>query len=257
MVGCGIWLTHQFSGISSVVYYLATIIRMGGVIDKQKVLWISLAPAGISLISSLFAVLLVGKVGRRNLTLISLCGVIIALMIIAAGFQLSDQNTLIEDFNVTAESAFLTSKSCKTDDAHKQTLVFCSSKFSWSIPIGLILYLGFFDIGLAPMPWVINSEIYPLWAKSMCQSTAMTVNWLSNFFITISFLPLSSTLSNYGIFYLYAAIAFISFVFLICFLPETKGITLEDDEKLLHSNLKKSLHVFPDDLALRIAESQI
>ena len=52
--------------------------------------------------------------------------------------------------------------------------------------------------GMGPMPWTINSEIYPLWARSTGTSVATMVNWLSNLVISMTFLTLTNTLTIYG-----------------------------------------------------------
>ena len=52
-----------------------------------------------------------------------------------------------------------------------ETLLFaadyCPSDVAWIVVLGLCLYLFFFAPGMGPMPWTINSEIYPLWARSV------------------------------------------------------------------------------------------
>ena len=42
---------------------------------------------------------------------------------------------------------------------------YCPSEVAWIVVVGLCLYLFFFAPGMGPMPWTINSEIYPLWAR--------------------------------------------------------------------------------------------
>ena len=57
---------------------------------------------------------------------------------------------------------------------------YCPSNYAWLIMVGLVLYLFFFAPGMGPMPWTLNSEIYPLWARSFGVSVATSVNWAFN-----------------------------------------------------------------------------
>ena len=59
--------------------------------------------------------------------------------------------------------------------------------------IVLFLYLMFFAPGMGPLPWTINSEIYPTWARSTAIAIATTVNWLCNLIVSMTFLTLTDT----------------------------------------------------------------
>ena len=55
----------------------------------------------------------------------------------------------------------------------------------------LFLYIASFAPGMGPLPWTINSEIYPTWARSTAIAIATTVNWLCNLIVSMSFLTLT------------------------------------------------------------------
>ncbi|KAI1306078.1 Proton myo-inositol cotransporter [Halotydeus destructor] len=111
----------------------------------------------------------------------------------------------------------------------------CPSKYSISTLIGLCLYLLFFSPGMGPMPWTINSEIYPLWARSACFSTSTAFNWFFNLLVSLTFLDLTKAITKYGAFYLYAGFGAFGFVYFFVALPETKGKSLEDTAQLFGS----------------------
>ncbi|XP_021001952.1 proton myo-inositol cotransporter isoform X3 [Parasteatoda tepidariorum] len=114
------------------------------------------------------------------------------------------------------------------------TYEWCPTKYSWITFLGLMLYLFFFAPGMGCMPWTINSEIYPLWARGTCYSIATSTNWLCNFVISLTFLDLMQAITKYGAFYFYDSLAVIGFVWLFLMLPETKGVSLEDVEGLFN-----------------------
>ena len=109
---------------------------------------------------------------------------------------------------------------------------YCPSSTAWLIILGLGVYLFFFAPGMGPMPWTINSEIYPLWARSTGNSLATSTNWAFNLLVSMTFLSLTEAITKQGTFYLYTGIAFIGLVYFYSVLPETKGVTLEEVEKI-------------------------
>ncbi|GLH14933.1 Proton myo-inositol cotransporter [Gryllus bimaculatus] len=108
----------------------------------------------------------------------------------------------------------------------------CPSKYSWITVTALGIYLLFFAPGMGPMPWTINSEIYPMWARSFCNSVATSTNWIFNLLISMTFLSLTELLTKQGAFYLFAGLAGLGLLLLFFMLPETKGKTLEEMETL-------------------------
>ena len=104
--------------------------------------------------------------------------------------------------------------------------------YAWLTIPSLFIYIMFFAPGMGPLPWTINSEIYPNWARSTCIAIATAVNWIFNLVVALTFLTLSDTLGPTWTFALYAGLAFMGLLFVISFVPETKGQSLEQVEKL-------------------------
>lgn len=109
---------------------------------------------------------------------------------------------------------------------------YCPTPYSWMPMVGLVLYLISFAPGMGPMPWTINSEIYPLWARSTGNAASTFMNWTFNLAVSMSFISLTESLTRYGTFWLYACLAFAGAILLALILPETKGRTLEEVEGL-------------------------
>lgn len=90
---------------------------------------------------------------------------------------------------------------------------------------------------MGPMPWTVNSEIYPLWARSTGNACSSGVNWVFNVLVSLTFLHTAEYLTYYGAFFLYAGFAGLGLLFIYGCLPETKGKKLEEIESLFESRL--------------------
>ncbi|KAA8580014.1 hypothetical protein FQN60_005549, partial [Etheostoma spectabile] len=114
---------------------------------------------------------------------------------------------------------------------------YCPTSYSWLVLLGLVCYLAAFAPGMGPMPWTINSEIYPLWARSTGNACAAGVNWTFNVLVSLTFLHLAQYFTYYGAFFLYSSMALLGFFFIYGCLPETKARHLEEIEALFENQL--------------------
>ena len=88
------------------------------------------------------------------------------------------------------------------------------------------------SISLGPIFWLMNSEIYPLRVRSKAAAVGTMANWVSNFAISLTFLPLIDLLGRSGVFFLYGAVGVFTIWFVWKLVPETKGKHLEDIESI-------------------------
>lgn len=109
----------------------------------------------------------------------------------------------------------------------------CPSKYGWLALIGLGLYIIFFSPGMGTVPWVVNSEIYPLRYRGICGGMASTSNWVSNLIVSQSFLSLTDAIGTSYTFMIFIFITVAAIIFVIIFVPETKGLPIEEVEKML------------------------
>lgn len=284
IIGCFLQFSQQFTGINTVMYYTASIFELSGIHSKKIALLMSSLTAFVNFLFTIVGYILVERVGRRRLMLVSMSGTVLSLILLGSGFQFAYMNSpkvtgTINNSshespcNTISECSYCTRNPdcgfCFTEGQthgtvakaycmrvdpthHEQTQTgnctssaneefiwayeWCPSAYAWVTLVGLVLYLIFFAPGMGPMPWIINSEIYPSWARSFCQSSATSVNWLTNLLTSMTFLSLTRIITKQGVFYLYGCITLVGLIFLVYVLPETRGKSLEDLETLFASD---------------------
>ena len=94
----------------------------------------------------------------------------------------------------------------------------------------VVLAIGVYAMSLAPITWVVLSEIFPNKVRGRAMSMATLSLWVAAFAITFTFPVLNKALGSYGIFWLYSGICLLGFLFIRARLPETKGKSLEEIE---------------------------
>ncbi|KAK9050048.1 hypothetical protein SSX86_030983 [Deinandra increscens subsp. villosa] len=181
------------------MYYSPTIVQMAGFRSNQLAILLSLMVALMNAVGTIVGIHLIDHSGRRKLALSSLFGVILSLILLAAAFFL-------------ASSGF--------------------ANVGWIAVLGLTLYISFFAPGMGPVPWTVNSEIYPESYRGICSGMSATVNWISNLIVAQSFLSVADAVGTDWTFLILAVIAVAAFVFVYVFVPETKGLTFEEVERI-------------------------
>nr|XP_020449195.1 proton myo-inositol cotransporter-like [Monopterus albus] len=284
IVGCGLQMFQQLSGINTVMYYSATILQMGGVRDDKRAIWLAAVTSATNFVFTLVGVWLVGRGGRRMCFLLTVAGTGLSLSFLAVGFLLSalssppitlhqvdSQNSTCrlygscehcmldsncgfcyrENASGVYDSSCVPVNQASSDHAawgscSNQTEAadspfwaynYCPTSYSWIVLLGLILYLAFFAPGMGPMPWTVNSEIYPLWARSTGNACSAGVNWIFNVLVSLTFLHVAEYLTYYGAFFMYTGLVVLGLLFVQGCLPETQGLQLEDVENLFSGQL--------------------
>jgi len=106
------------------------------------------------------------------------------------------------------------------------------------LPVLLLVLaaIGCYAMSLAPVTWVVISEIFPNRIRGAAMSIAVSALWLACFLLTFTFPMLNTQLGAAGTFFLYAAICAVGFAFILSKLPETKNKSLEQIENELVDN---------------------
>ncbi|HET7324329.1 MAG TPA: sugar porter family MFS transporter [Halococcus sp.] len=192
IVGVGLAILQQATGINAVLYYAPTIFSSIGLGSLASIL----ATVGIGIVNvaaTLIAIRLVDRSGRRPLLLVSVTGMTVMLGILGGIFWFSGLSGVV----------------------------------AWVAVVSMILFVAFFAVGLGPVFWLMISEIYPLEVRGSGEGVASVANWGMNLIIAVTFLTLVQTLGRGLTFWLYGIVAAIAIVFVYTQVPETKGRSLE------------------------------
>ncbi len=196
IVGVGLAIFQQVTGINTVIYFAPTIFKAAGIGSTASTI---LATAGIGLVNvlvTLLAIRLIDRAGRRVLLLVGLAGMAVSLAVLGGGFLLGGGGQVL----------------------------------GWVTALSLAAYVGFFAIGLGPVFWLLISEIFPLALRGRGTSAATFANWASNLGVALTFLLLVDGIGPAATFFLYAAMSVAAWVFTKALVPETKGKSLEQIE---------------------------
>ncbi len=196
IVGLGLAIFQQITGINTVIYYAPTIFKFAGITATGPAI---LAGAGLTMVMWFFhvlAIFLLDRVGRRPLLLVGVAGQVVGLAILGAAFQFPQLASFKSDVAIT----------------------------------GLVIYVACFAFGLGPIFWLLISEIYPLKVRGAAMSAVTVTNWALNLLVAVTFLTLVGFLGQGVTFWLYGVVAVGAWVFFYLQVPETKGKTLEQIE---------------------------
>ncbi|XP_063616758.1 facilitated trehalose transporter Tret1-like [Cydia splendana] len=199
-ISLGLMLFQQFSGINAVVFYASDIFKKSGsTIDKNLA---SIIIGIVNFISTFIATAIIDRLGRKMLLYISSVSMVITLVALGGYFY------------VLESGADVTS-------------------IGWLPLTSLVIYVLGFSVGFGPIPWLMLGEILPSKVRGMAASTATSFNWTCTFIVTTSFKSIDAAINMSGTVWLFAVICMAGLFFVIFFVPETQGKSLEEIEKKL------------------------
>jgi sugar porter (SP) family MFS transporter len=106
----------------------------------------------------------------------------------------------------------------------------------WPVLLLVIIAIGIYSMSLAPITWVVLSEIFPNRLRGVAMSVATFSLWIASFILTFTFPILNDLLGASGTFWVYSLICVFGYLFIKNKLPETKGKSLEEIELELNKN---------------------
>ncbi|KAH9694265.1 hypothetical protein WN944_028356 [Citrus x changshan-huyou] len=202
MVGVGIQILQQLSGINGVLYYTPQILEQAGVGVLLSNLGISSASASL-LISGITTLLMLPSIavamrlmdisGRRTLLLSTIPILITSLVVLVL-------SSVIKMGSVVHASIST---------------------------VSVVLYFCCFVMGFGPIPNILCSEIFPTRVRGICIAICALVFWIGDIIVTYSLPVLLNSVGLAGVFGMYAVVCVISWIFVFIKVPETKGMPLE------------------------------
>ena len=193
-IGIGLATVQQATGINTVNYYAPTILEKSGLGVSASLV----ATIGVGVTSVLMTILgiwLLGFVGRRRMLVIGFSGVVGSQALLAIVFLLPQ-----------------------------------SDLASYTILAAMMLFVAFVQCFIGTCVWLLLSEMFPLAIRGFAMGIAVFALWTVNAAISFLFPIVVNALGSTGTFGLFVLVNIASLVFVIKFVPETKGHSLEDLE---------------------------
>ncbi len=196
IIAVALAILQQITGVNTVFYYASLIFRdQVGNQSTSSALGLNVIIGGINFLATIVALWIIDRVGRKPLLLASSAGMAASLLALGTAFRYHP------------------------------------------VPSGLVLaailaYVTSFGIGMGPGVWVLMSELFPTRIRGRAMAIATVALWLASLLLTVTFLSLVSAVGPSATFWVYAALSAFTFVFLWLVVPETKGKSLEQIERM-------------------------
>lgn len=192
VIGVGLAMICQFSGINAIMYYAPEIFKSIGA-GRDAAFSQTVSIGVVNVLFTFVAVSLVDKAGRKALLIGGSIAQVIALAAVG--------------------------------------IMFAKGIGGYWLLFFIVLFTGAFASAMGPVPWIIISEIFPTKIRGQAMSVATLVIWASCYLVSQTFPMLVDGIGNAKTFWIYALCSLAGLVFVVALVPETKGKTLEEIER--------------------------
>ena len=203
ILGIALAVTQQVTGVNSIMFYGSQILTHSG-FSTDAALVGNIGNGIISVAGALFGLYIVGKIGRRTMLTIGLCGVLTANILIGVISSTLEGSPLLPYFILTLT----------------------------------VIFLGFQQSCVSPATWLMISEIFPTRMRSTCMGLTVLCLWCTNFLVTLIFPILLGIVGISNTFFIFGALCVCSLIFVRTSMPETKHLSIEDIERKFRSEYK-------------------
>ncbi|MBQ3443482.1 MAG: sugar porter family MFS transporter [Selenomonadaceae bacterium] len=195
-IAMGVAICQQISGVNSIMYYGTQILTEAG-FSTQAALIGNIANGVISVSATFFGIWMMGRHGRRPLIMTGQIGTMACLCAIGISSNIFEGSTALP------------------------YVVLCLT----------VTFLFFQQGFLSPVTWLLLSELFPVRLRGMGMGCAVLCLWVTNFFIGFFFPQLLFSFGLSATFFIFAGVGLLGLLFVIKFVPETRGRSLEQIER--------------------------
>lgn len=196
IAGVGVAAFQQFQGANAIFYYIPLIVESAtGQAASSALMW-PIIQGIILVIGSLVFIAIADKFKRR--TLLTLGGTVMGLSFIFPAII----NFIVPDTNPMMIVVFLS------------------------------IYVAFYSFTWAPLTWVIVGEVFPLLIRGRASGLASSFNWIGSFLVGLLFPMMTASMAQEAVFAIFGIICLLGVAFIRIRVPETRGRTLEEIEKI-------------------------
>ncbi len=196
VIGCIFALLQQIIGINAIIYYAPTIFSKAGLGDATAILG-TVGIGSVNVIVTIFAIYIMDKIDRKKLLITGNIGMVCSLLIMA---------TLV------------------------WTIGLHSTVGAWIIVVCLTLFIVFFAFTWGPILWIMLPELFPMRARGAATGIATLSLSIGSLLVAQFFPLLTSVMGIEQVFLIFAVIGILAMIFVIKYLPETRGRSLEEIE---------------------------
>ena len=205
---------QQFGGINAAIFYSTQIFQQASIANSSLV---SLLAVGlVQIFATFISVVLVDLLGRKTLLIISSSGMLISSASLGVYFYIFDS---------------FCDGSLGEIDVHYRLKICDSTEFGGLSIASVVLFIISFSLGWGPITWSMMSELVPLRVRGLSSSIATFSNWTFAFIITLAFSDYSKAVTFKFAWWSFSVVLVASILFVLFFLPETKGCKLEEIEE--------------------------
>ncbi|MCX6970956.1 MAG: sugar porter family MFS transporter [Verrucomicrobia bacterium] len=201
-LGIGLQIIQQLTGINVVMYYAPKIFALAGFENVSEQMWGTVIVGITNVLATFIAIAFVDRLGRKPIMYAGF--LVMGLALLTVGLL----------FNMDIEK---------------------NPGLGYPAIGALLVFIVGFAMSAGPIIWVICSEIYPLAGRDLGVTCSTATNWISNAIVGQTFLTMLATFGGGNTFLLYGGLNALFIIFFVIFVPETKGISLEQIERNLMS----------------------